>query len=140
MADVANIQATWAPRVLSILRIITALLFMQHGLQKIFGFPPPPPEMAGMLENLPPLMVVAGWLEIAGGALLAIGLFTKPVAFILSGMMAVAYFMAHASRGFFPILNQGEGAILYCFVFLYLSLAGGGPWSIDAAREKPSAA
>lgn len=129
-----NRLAPFAPQVLSILRIVAALTFMTHGTMKIFGFPA---AMPGGGE-LPLLMVVAGWLEIVGGGLLAIGLFTRPVAFILSGMMAVAYFMAHATKGFFPALNGGEPALLFCFIFLYMACAGGGPWSVDAlVRKQP---
>jgi putative oxidoreductase len=123
MANLANIQATWAPRVLSILRIMAALLFIEHGTMKLFGFPA---AMPGMENGLPPLLMAAAILEVFGGLLLAIGLFTRPVAFILSGMMAVAYFLAHAPQGFYPVLNQGEGAILFCFIFFYLAFAGGG--------------
>ncbi len=138
MANLAAIQTTWAPRVLSILRIVSALLFIEHGTMKLFGFPA---AMPGMEGGLPPLLMAAALLEVGGGLLLAIGLFTRPVAFILSGMMAVAYFMIHAPQGFFPVLNQGEGAILFCFIFFYLAFAGGGCWSIDAARgAKTSAA
>lgn len=122
-----QITAAWAPRVLSLLRIITALLFMEHGTQKLFGYPAPFP-----MAELPTMILVAGILEVVGGALVAVGLFTRPVAFILSGQMAVAYFMAHATKSFFPIVNGGDGAILFCFVFLYLAFAGGGAWSLDA--------
>ena len=121
-----------APHALALLRIITALLFLQHGTMKLFGFPSMGDMGAG---GLPPLMIVAGILEVAGGLLLLVGLFTRPVAFILSGMMAVAYFMAHAPGGFFPALNGGEPAILFCFIFLYLAAAGGGAWSLDAMRR-----
>jgi putative oxidoreductase len=121
--------APWTPRILSILRLVTALLFFEHGLQKLLGFPP---SERPMPNPLPPMLLASGGLEFVGGALLAIGLFTRPVAFILSGMMAVAYFMAHAPRGFFPILNGGELAIVYCFVFFYFFFAGGGAWSADA--------
>ncbi|WP_426011572.1 DoxX family protein [Caulobacter sp. DWR2-3-1b2] len=125
----------WAPRVLSLLRIIAALLFMQHGLMKVFHFPAAQP---GSPDPLPTLLLVAAWLEIVGGALLALGLFTRPVAFILSGQMAVAYFLAHFSKGFWPALNGGEAAILFCFVFLYLAFAGPGELSIDAqVRKRP---
>lgn len=120
----------FAPQVLSVLRVITALTFMTHGLQKIFDFPAAGPE------TLEPLMLAAGWLEIVGGGLIALGLFTRPAAFLMSGMMAVAYFMAHAPQGFWPSLNGGEPALLYCFVFLYLACAGGGPWSLDAIVRK----
>jgi putative oxidoreductase len=122
---------TWSPRVLSVLRIVTALLFLQHGTAKFFGFP-----HVNAFDNLQwaSLLGAAGVLELVGGLLMLIGLFTRPAAFILSGFMAVAYFMAHATQGFYPLLNQGELAVLYCFVFLYLSVAGGGAWSADAAR------
>jgi len=125
----------WAPRVLSLLRIVAALLFMEHGLMKIFHFPAPQP---GAPDPLPTLLLVAAWLEIVGGALLALGLFTRPVAFVLSGQMAVAYFLAHSSKGFWPALNGGEAAILFCFLFLYLACAGPGGWSVDAqVRKRP---
>jgi putative oxidoreductase len=122
----------WAPRLLSVLRIVAAAMFMVHGTQKLFGVP------AGG-RGTPPLLSLsgmAGILEFFGGLLLLFGLFTRPVAFLLSGQMAVAYFMAHAPDGFLPILNRGELAALYCFVFLYLWAAGGGPWSVDAARRR----
>ena len=124
-----NLQTVWAPRVLSILRIVSALIFMEHGTQKLLGFPPldrPAPEVLS-------LSGIAGVLELFGGALLVLGLFTRPVAFVLSGEMAFAYWIAHAPQSFFPVLNGGDAAILYCFVFLYLAAAGGGPWSLDAA-------
>ena len=125
----------WTPRVLSLLRIIAALLFMEHGLMKAFHFPAPQP---GAPDPLPPMLVTAAWLEIIGGALLTLGLFTRPVAFILSGQMAVAYFLAHAPKSFYPAVNMGEGAILFSFIFLYLAFAGGGEWSLDAqVRKRP---
>ena len=124
---------TWSPRVLSLLRIVAALLFMEHGLMKVFHFPAPQP---GAPNPLPAMLVVAAWLEIAGGALLALGLFTRPVAFLLSGEMAAAYFLAHAPRGFYPALNGGEAAVLYCFVFLFLAAAGGGEWGLDGMVRK----
>jgi putative oxidoreductase len=117
--------ASWSPRMLSVLRIMTGLLFIEHGTQKFFGFPGPGPALS-------PLVFAQGILELGGGFLLLIGLFTRPVAFILAGDMAAAYFIAHAPRGFFPTLNGGQLAILFCFVFLYLFVAGGGVWSIDA--------
>jgi putative oxidoreductase len=120
--------ATWTPRVRSVVRIIVALIFMEHGTQKLFGFPPGPNPGPALLS----LLGVQGVIELVGGALLAIGLFTRPVAFILAGDMAVAYFMSHAPQGFYPIINRGDAAILYCFIFLYLAFAGGGPWSVDA--------
>jgi len=125
----------WAPRVLSVLRIVAALLFMEHGLMKAFHFPAPQP---GAPDPLPPMLLAAAWLEIIGGTLVLLGLFTRPVAFILSGQMAVAYFLAHAPQSFYPALNQGEPAILYCFLFLYLVFAGPGEWSVDAqVRKRP---
>ncbi len=127
--------AVWAPRVLSLLRVITALLFMEHGLMKLIHFPAAQP---GAPDPLPPLLLVAALLEVVGGAHILIGLFTRPFAFVLSGQMAVAYFLAHGSKGFWPALNGGEGAILFCFVFLYLTFQGGGEWSIDAqVRKRP---
>ena len=128
-----SIGATWSPRLLSVLRFVTGLLYIAHGIAKLFKFPPLP---AFAKLELTSLIGFAGVLELVGGALLIIGLFTRPVAFILSGEMAVAYFMAHAPRAFYPIVNGGELAILYCFVFLYLAGAGGGPWSVDAALKK----
>ena len=125
--------AAWSPRVLSILRIITALLFMQHGLMKLIQFPAPQP---GAPDPLPPLLMAAALIEVVGGGLLTLGLFTRAAAFICSGQMAVAYFMAHGSQGFWPALNGGEPAILYCFVFLYLVFAGPGTWSLDSALRK----
>lgn len=123
----------WAPRMLSVLRIMAALLFMEHGLMKLFHFPAPHP---GVPDPLPALLMAAAWIEVVGGALLAIGLFTRPVAFICAGEMAVAYFMGHAPQGFWPALNMGDAAILFCFVFLYLAFAGGGAWSVDAMRSR----
>lgn len=126
----------WASRILSLLRIVAGFLLMAHGGQKLFGFPagsPPPPNAPPMPPfSLASLMGVAGILEFFGGLLLLIGLFTRPVAFILAGLMAVAYFMAHAPGGFWPIQNKGELAALYCWVFFYLAFAGGGSWSLDA--------
>jgi putative oxidoreductase len=124
------IPANWAPRLLSLLRIVVGLGFIEHGTSKFFGLPPFP-------MPLNPLLYAAGGLELVGGALILLGLFTRPVAFILSGQMAVAYFMAHAPRGFFPANNGGEAAMLYAFVFLYLAAAGAGPWSLDALRAQP---
>jgi putative oxidoreductase len=119
----------YAPLMLSVLRIVAALIFMAHGTQKVLGFP----AMANppALTSLPG---IAGVIELVGGALLLVGLFSRPVAFILSGEMAFAYFIAHAPRGPFPALNGGDAAILYCFVFLYLVFAGPGPLSVDAMR------
>ncbi len=128
-----DLSTTWSPRLLSVLRIVTGLLMLHHGTAKLLGFP--------FIANYTSLKIfslngIAGTLELVGGALVTLGLFTRPVAFILSGEMAVAYFMAHAPEGFFPLLNQGELAALYCFVFLYLAAAGGGPWSVDALRRR----
>ena len=127
------LSTTWAPRLLSVLRIMAGLLFLAHGTQKLFGFPP---RMGGgAAPELISLIGLAGVLELVGGALIVLGLFTRPVAFILSGQMAVAYFMAHAPKSPFPALNGGDAAILFCFVFLYLAAAGAGPWSLDAQRR-----
>jgi putative oxidoreductase len=123
----------WAPRVLSILRIMAALLFMEHGLMKLFHFPGPQP---GVPMPLPPLLMLAGWIETVGGALLVLGLFSRWAAFLCSGEMAAAYFLYHAPHGFWPAQNEGDAAILFCFVFLYLVFAGGGTWSLDRAIRK----
>ena len=123
----------WTPRALSVLRIVSALLFLAHGVQKLLGFPVPPSfGMPAMFTQL----WFAGLLELGGGALLLAGLFTRPVAFVLSGEMAVAYWMAHAAHSPFPVVNGGDAAILYCFVFLYLAVAGGGHWSVDEALRQ----
>ncbi len=127
----------WSSRILSVLRIVTAFLFMQHGAQKLFGFLAP--EHAISLQLLS-LIGLAGVLEFFGGLLLLLGLLTRPVAFILSGEMAVAYFMVHAPKGFWPLRNGGDLAVILSFVFLYLALAGGGVWSVDRlwSRDKSS--
>ncbi len=125
------VNPQWSPRILSVLRIITGLLFLEHGTIKLLGFPAPMPGM----EHLPPLLLVAGIIELVCGALITLGLFTRIAAFIASGEMAVAYFMGHMSHGFWPALNQGEAAIMFCFIFLYLVFAGPGEWSIDAMRR-----
>lgn len=127
----ASALEAWAPQVRGILRIVAALLFIEHGTQKLLGFPAS--EFSPGFMSLP---WIAGLLEIIGGALLVVGLFTRPVAFLLSGQMAVAYWMAHAPQSFFPVLNGGDAAILFCFVFLYLVFAGPGAWSLDAARAE----
>jgi putative oxidoreductase len=127
--------AAWTPRALSVLRIITGLLFLEHGTQKLLGFPPSEYAAPALFS----LIGVQGLLELVGGFLILIGLFTRPVAFVLAGDMAAAYFMAHAPKNFFPTLNGGQLAILFCFVFLYLAFAGGGKWSADEqlARSRP---
>ena len=127
-------QDTWsnlAPYVLSIVRIVVALLFFEHGLSKMFGFPQPLPPPA-----LLSLAWFAGAIEFVGGGLLAIGLFSRMTAFIMSGEMAVAYFISHAPHDFFPIINRGDAAILYCFIFLYIAFAGGGAWSLDVLLSR----
>jgi len=123
----------WTPRILGILRIIIGFLFLQHGTAKLFGIP-----HVAMFDGLQLVSVLglAGIMELVGGLLILVGLFTRQTAFILSGEMAFAYFMAHASHGFLPILNQGELAVVYCFIFLYFAFAGAGDYSIDAARSK----
>jgi putative oxidoreductase len=122
--------APYTAQLLSVLRIMSGLLLLQHGTMKYLNFP------EGPMSGASPLTMggFAGLLELVGGVLIVIGLFTRPVAFILSGMTAVAYFYAHAPQGFYPILNGGELAALYCFVFLYLAAAGGGAWSVDRLR------
>jgi putative oxidoreductase len=122
-----DLLAAWSPRLLSLLRIITGFLFVAHGTQKWLAFPVPRASPTEFWS----LSGAAGVLELAGGALVLVGLFTRPVAFVLSGLMAFAYFIAHAPQGFWPIVNRGELAVLYCFVFLYFAAAGGGPWSLD---------
>jgi putative oxidoreductase len=124
--------ASWSPRMLSVLRIMTGLLFLEHGTQKLLHFPLP----ADPGRPLTTLSLVQGIIELVGGVLIAIGFLTRPVAFILAGDMAVAYFMAHAPQSFFPVVNRGDSAILYCFVFLYLFVAGGGVWSVDEQRSR----
>jgi len=117
----------YAPYVLSIVRIAVALLFLEHGSSKLLGFPD-----NGPIRELFTLSWFSGAIELVGGALFAVGLFSRSAAFMMSGEMAVAYFMSHAPHSFFPLLNGGDSAILYCFVFLYLAFAGPGPWSLDA--------
>lgn len=122
----------WSPRILSLLRVVSALLFMEHGLMKLFHFPIAQP---GVPDPLPTMLVVAAGMEIVLGVLLALGLFTRAAAFLASGEMAVAYFIGHLPSGFWPGVNGGSEAILYCFIFLYLVFAGAGAWSIDALRN-----
>jgi putative oxidoreductase len=120
---------TWSPRVLAAVRIITALLFIEHGLMKLVAFPAAVP---GLPSPLPAILLAAALIEIVGGALIAVGLFTQIAAFICSGEMAAAYFMFHAPKSFWPAVNQGDAAILFCFVFLYFAFVGAGAWSVDA--------
>jgi putative oxidoreductase len=126
----------WQPRMLSVLRFVAGLTFLEHGTSKLLGFPPS--AMFAHL-HLASLIGVQGVIELLGGALVCVGLFTRPVAFILSGDMAVAYFMAHFPKNFFPSLNGGDAAILYCFIFFYLFVAGAGVWSLDGLLAPRSA-
>lgn len=126
------VPAGWAPYLQSVLRIVAAFSFVTHGTQKLFAAPVDEPSEPVEFVSL---MGLAGVLETGGGLLLLIGLFTRPVAFLLSGEMAAAYFIAHAPRGFWPVLNGGEPAMLFCFIWLFLAAAGAGPWSVDAARR-----
>jgi putative oxidoreductase len=121
----------WQPQLLAILRIVVGLLFLEHGLSKFFGFPVPFP-----VHPLPPLLMAAGVVELVAGVLVTIGLFTRIVAFLASGEMAIAYWMMHFPKSPWPLKNMGEAAIMFCFVFLYLAAAGPGTWSIDSARTK----
>jgi putative oxidoreductase len=123
----------WELRALSVLRAMSGLLLLQHGTAKVLDFPYIE-KMANVVPTSPG--GIAGFLELFGGALLVMGLFTRPTAFVMSGLMAAAYFIGHAKRSFFPIVNEGELAVLYCFVFLFLAFAGGGPWSLDAWRRQ----
>jgi putative oxidoreductase len=129
VSDLASLRLAWEPRILSVLRIGVALLFLEHGTAKIFDFPPQPNPRAFVLMSLVPGL--SGLIEAIGGALLTAGLFTRTVAFILSGEMAVAYFMSHAPQSFYPLINRGDSAILYCWIFFYFFVAGGGAWSLD---------
>ena len=130
----STITTLWPPRLLSLLRIVAGLLYLGHGTQKLLGFP----AMAGGAGGPPILSIygISGLLELGLGTLLVLGLATRPAAFIASGHMAFAYWMSHAPRSPFPVLNGGDAAILFCFVFLYLAAAGAGPWSLDAARRR----
>jgi putative oxidoreductase len=128
----SEVEAAWSPRLLGLLRIVTAILFMEHGAQKLLGFPPSDHGSPELLS----LLGAAGILELAGGFFILIGLFTRPVALVLAGEMAVAYWMVHAPKAFYPALNGGDAAILFCFIFLYLVAAGPGAFSVDAARQK----
>jgi len=126
----------WQPQLLALLRIVTGLLFLEHGTAKLFAFPVAP---AGMPDPLPTVILASAVIELVAGLLVTLGLFTRLAAFIASGEMAVAYFMAHFPKGFWPIENMGEPAILYCFIFLYLAAAGAGAWSVDSARARNAA-
>ena len=123
----------WQPQMLAILRIVTGLLFLEHGLIKLAGFPP-----GGKpgLQEVGSFLWIAGVIELVTSVLVTLGLFTRIAAFVAAGEMAIAYWMVHAKMGFYPAVNMGEGAILFCFVFLYLAAAGPGAWSIDAARTR----
>lgn len=122
----------YQPQLLSILRIVTGLLFLEHGMQKLFGFPPMPPGMS-IPANVMPILMTAAVIELVGGALIALGLFTRIAAFICSGEMAVAYWIGHFARShsFFPAVNGGDAAVLFCFAFLFLAAAGPGPWALS---------
>ena|SRR5208337_2441876 len=133
MANLKSSLTKWSPVIQSVMRIIIALLFIEHGTEKLFSFPV---GIEGITISAFSLLWFAAVLEFLGGLLLLLGLFTRPAAFILAGEMASAYFIAHAPKSFWPIVNQGELAILYCFVFLYLAFAGGGKWSLDRALRK----
>ena len=127
----SRIEGRWAPQALSLLRIVTAVLFLQHATGKLFDFPP-----IGMHPPVMSLFWIAGVIEIIGSLLLIVGLASRPVAFLLSGEMAIAYWMVHAPVSTFPLLNHGESAVLFCFIFLLIAAAGPGPWSMDAARHR----
>jgi len=128
-----NLLTRWQPQLLALLRIVTALVFMEHGTAKLFHFPVPQP---GAPDHLPAMLLAAALIEVICGVLITIGLFTRLAAFIAAGEMAVAYFMAHFPKSFWPLVNMGGEAILLCFVFLYLAAAGAGAWSIDTARMR----
>ena len=121
----------WQPQLLAILRIVVGLLFLEHGLSKFFAFPVPFP-----VHPLPPLLIAAGTIELVTGILVTFGLFTRLAAFVASGEMAIAYWMQHFPKSPWPVANMGEGAILFCFVFLYIAAAGAGAWSLDSARTR----
>jgi putative oxidoreductase len=131
--DIASLAAIWSPRLLSVLRVIAGLMLLQYGMAKLLGFPAMPSFAHVELLSL---IGASGTLELVGGSLLTLGLFGRPVAFVLSGEMAFAYFITHFPHGFIPLLNNGTLPVLFCFVFLYLSAAGPGPWSLDAVLRK----
>ncbi len=134
---IQELESVWAPRMLSVLRILSGLVFWQHGMQKLLQFPvAPAPAVPRPPPGLFTQIWFAGALELVLAPLLIVGLFTRPVAFVLAGEMAFAYWLGHAPRGFYPIVNGGNLAIMYCFVFLYLAVAGGGPWSVDEALRR----
>ena len=123
----------WQPQALALLRIFAALLFLEHGTAKLFHFPIPQP---GVPDHLPTILLAAAVIELVGGVLVTVGLFTRLAAFIMSGEIAIGYFMFHFPQSFWPLANKGEAAILYCFIFLYIAAAGPGSWSLDALRMK----
>ena len=127
------IPARWAPYLQSVLRIVVAFLFVAHGTQKFFGFPATEARVGVPLASL---LGLASMIEMIGGTLLFLGLFTRPIAFLLAGEMATAYFMSHAPRGFWPLVNRGEPAVFFCFTWLYFAAAGAGAWSLDALRGR----
>ena len=129
------IPARWAPYLLSVLRIVVAFLYIAHGTQKLIGFPSAEPRAGVALLSL---LGLAAVIETIGGILMLLGLFTRPVAFVLAGEMAAAYFLSHAPRGFWPLVNRGEPAVFFCFTWLYFAAAGAGPWSLDALRRRPT--
>jgi putative oxidoreductase len=126
------IPERWAPYLLSVLRIIVAFLYLAHGTQKLIGYP----STTGTPVPLMSLLGLASVIETVGGILMLLGLFTRPVGFILAGEMAVAYFKSHAPQGFWPLLNRGEPAVFFCFTWLFFAAAGPGPWSLDALRGR----
>jgi putative oxidoreductase len=123
----------WQPQLLALLRIIAALLFMEHGTAKLFHFPVPQP---GVPDPLPPLLLAAAIIEVVGGVLVVLGLFTRLAAFLMAGEIAIGYFLFHFPQSFWPVVNQGDAAILFCFIFLYISSAGPGAWSLDGSRSR----
>ena len=129
-----NLFSRWQSQLLALLRIVSALLFLEHGTAKLFAFPVAQP---GAPDPLPTMLLAAAVIELVAGVLIALGLFARLAAFVAAGEMAVAYFMGHFPRGFWPVANMGDAAILFCFVFLYLAAAGPGAWSVDGIRAKP---